>query len=156
LRLEHLAGEMRAQPSAAERGGADQQAGNYGRPDQQRYRGGECRRTGFVERRLHCPSSFDQLMSIDVNAERILFQAIGVAWLLHRDGEDRGPALRRSELAVLVGALGPGHTEAVGRGADDAGDLDGDLALTDLGEGIVAARIIVQRGRTAIGRRARK
>ena len=50
--------------AAGERGGADQQAGNCGRPDQQRYRGGESRRTGFVERRLHCPSSFDQLMAL--------------------------------------------------------------------------------------------
>src|SRR5689334_11291892 len=74
---------------------------------------------------------------VDVDAEWILFQAVGVAWLLHGDGEDRGPAFGRSELAVFVGALGPGDAKTVGRGADDAGDLDGDLALADLGERIV-------------------
>ena len=47
--------------------------------------------------------------------------------------------------AVLVAALDPGDAERIGRGADDAGDIDGDLLLAELGEGIVGAGIIVQR-----------
>ena len=64
-------------------------------------------------------------------------------------------AVQRSvvgELAVLVAALDPGDAEAVRRRADDAGDVDGDLLPADLGEGVVGARVVVERHRAAIGR----
>ena len=64
---------------------------------------------------------------------------------LNHDGEDRGPALGCGECAVLVAALGPGDPEAIRRGADDAGDVDRDLLLAELGEGIVGAGVIVER-----------
>ena len=70
---------------------------------------------------------------------------------LDHDGQDRGPALGRGELAVLVAALDPGDAEAVGRGADDAGDLDRDLRLAELGERIVGAGIVVERSGASIG-----
>ena len=70
---------------------------------------------------------------------------------LDDDGEDGGPALGRGELPFSIAALDPGDAEAVGRGADDAGDLDGDLLLADLGEGIVGAGVVVERQRAAVG-----
>ncbi len=68
------------------------------------------------------------------------------------DGENGGPALRCGELSARVTALDPGDAEAALGGADDAGDLDGNLRVADLGEGIVHPRVVVQRQRTLIGR----
>src|SRR3546814_16855753 len=51
-----------------------------------------------------------------------------------------------SDLAsVLIAALGPGDTEAVLRGANDARNIDRDLKLPDLGEGIVGPGIVIER-----------
>jgi hypothetical protein len=86
-----------------------------------------------------------------VDAKGILFQPIGVAWRLKNNGGDRVPALGRGERLINVAALGPGDAEAILGGADDTRDLDGDLDLADLGEGIAGARIIVERQRALIG-----
>src|SRR5579885_2496531 len=88
---------------------------------------------------------------IDVDAERIGAEPLRVTRWLHDDGEDGGPSLGRCELAVLVAPLGPGHAETVGRGPDDARDVDRDLLLADLGEGVVGARVVVQGRGAAIG-----
>src|SRR5205823_5542043 len=42
--------------------------------------------------------------------------------------------------------------KAFRRGANDAGDLDGDLGIAKLGKGIVGSRVIVQRCSSAISR----
>ena len=68
------------------------------------------------------------------------------------DGEDRGPALGRGELAAVVAAFGPRDPKAFRRGANDAGDLDRDLRVSELGKGIVGSRIIVQRRCSSISR----
>jgi hypothetical protein len=85
---------------------------------------------------------------MDVDAERILFQPVGVRRRLHDDREDGAPALGRGERIVDVSALGPSDPEAVSGGANDARDFDGDLGLVDLGEGVARPGIVVQRQRT--------
>src|SRR6267378_5466058 len=73
---------------------------------------------------------------VDVNSERILPQTIGVVRGLNHDGQNRGPSLGCGERAILVNALDPGDTETIRRGADDAGDLNRNLYLAEIGEGI--------------------
>src|SRR3546814_6743604 len=46
---------------------------------------------------------------------------------------------------TLFRSLGPGDTEAVLRGANDARNIDRDLKLPDLGEGIVGPGIVIER-----------
>ncbi len=70
---------------------------------------------------------------------------------LDGDSDDRGPPLGRRECIVLVAAFYPGDPERIRRGADYAGNIDGDLALADLRERIVGPGIIVQRQRAAVG-----
>ena len=48
---------------------------------------------------------------VDVDAERIGPEFLGIAGWLHGDGEDGRPALGRGERAVLIGALDPGDPE---------------------------------------------
>src|SRR5215831_20715553 len=74
---------------------------------------------------------------IDIDAERILAQAIRIARGFDDDGKDRGPALRRGELAAVVAAFGPCDPKAFRRGANDAGDLDCNLHVAELGKGVV-------------------
>src|SRR3546814_18311442 len=71
---------------------------------------------------------------VDIDAERVRPQPVGIARDLHDDRQDRGPARGLGELAVLVASFDPGHAKAVRRRADDAGDVDGDLLAADLGE----------------------
>ena len=52
---------------------------------------------------------------------------------------------------VLVAAFDPGDTEAVVGGADHARDLDRDLDLADLGEGVIGAGIVVERDGALVG-----
>src|SRR5229473_6257113 len=106
--------------------------------------------------RLHGKAvSLSQLLrpvdGVDVNSERILPQTIGVVRSLNHDGQNRGPSLGGGERAILVSALDPGDAKRIRRGADDAGDLDRDLHLAEIGKGIVGAGEIVERGGTAIG-----
>ena len=82
----------------------------------------------------------------------ILPKLLGVVRGLLHGGEDRCPALGGTQAAVLVTTFDPGHAEAVGRGADDAGDLDRDLDLADLAERIERLRVAVQRQRALVGR----
>jgi hypothetical protein len=77
---------------------------------------------------------------------------VGCARRLDDDSYDRGPALGGGEAAILIAALGPGDTEAIGRRAEHAGDVDRDLHLADLGKGVVRAGIVVERQRAAISR----
>src|SRR5712691_13242500 len=88
---------------------------------------------------------------VDVNSERILPQTIGVVRSLDHDGQNRGPSLGCGERAILVSALDPGDAETIRRSADHAGDLDRDLYLAEIGEGIVGAGEIVEGYGTAIG-----
>ena len=81
---------------------------------------------------------------MDVDAKRVLLQPIGVGRRLKDDGEDSAPALGRGERLIDVATLGPGDAEAVVGGADDARNLDRDLDLADLGEGVAGPRIIIQ------------
>lgn len=73
---------------------------------------------------------------VDVDAERILAQPIGVGWRLNRDGKDRSPKCGAGERQLAL--LDPGDAEAVGRSANDAGDVDRDLLLAETGEGSLA------------------
>ena len=86
---------------------------------------------------------------MDEHPERIFAQPVGVVRGLDDDGDNGGPALGRRESIVLVAALDPGDPERIRRGADHAGNIDGDLALADLGERIVGAGIIVERQRAS-------
>src|SRR3546814_20577873 len=70
---------------------------------------------------------------------------VGGARRLERDGDDCRPARALDQAAVLIAALGPGDTEAVLRGANDARNLDRDLKLPDPGEGIVGPGIALER-----------
>src|SRR3546814_14076078 len=60
------------------------------------------------------------------------------------------PALGPSEAAVRPGLLAPLHLEGAVRDPDDAGHLDGDTALTDHLEGVVAAGDFVGHLRPAV------
>jgi len=73
---------------------------------------------------------------MDVDAERIFLQPIGVGRRLDGDGEDGVPALGRGQRVVDIAPLDPVDPEAVVGGADNTGDFDRDLRLADLGEGI--------------------
>ena len=88
---------------------------------------------------------------MDEKTERIFAQALGVARRLNDDGENRGPAFGRSEAGVLVAPLGPGDAEGIGRGANDARNVDGDLDLPDLGERIIGAGVVVESVRALVG-----
>ncbi len=88
---------------------------------------------------------------MDVDAERVLLQPVGVGRRLHHDGEDGAPAFGGGQRVIDVAPLGPSDAEAVGGSADDAGDLDGNLCFADLREGIAGARVIVQRQRALVG-----
>jgi hypothetical protein len=81
---------------------------------------------------------------VDVDAERVLLQPIGVGRRLKDDGEDGAPALGRGERLIDVAALGPGDAEAIVGSPDDARNLDGDLDLADLGEGVAGAGIVIE------------
>ncbi len=94
--------------------------------------------------------TLDQLMAFavdrfDVDAERVLPQLLGTAGSLGGEGQDAGPALGGDQGAVLIASLDPGDPEAVGRGADDAGDLDRDLDLADQAERVIGLGVGVQR-----------
>src|SRR3546814_17881299 len=60
------------------------------------------------------------------------------------------PALGPGEAAVRPGLLAPLHLEGAVRDPDDAGHLDGDTALTDHLEGVVAAGELVEPPRPAV------
>src|SRR3546814_19237528 len=60
------------------------------------------------------------------------------------------PALGPGEAAVRPGLLAPLHLEGAVRDPDDAGHLDGDTALTDHLEGVVAAGELVEHLRPAV------
>lgn len=62
-------------------------------------------------------------------------------------------AVQRSvvaKLTVFVAALDPGDAEACVRGANDTRDLDGNLRVADLREGIVHPGMVIQRDSAAI------
>jgi hypothetical protein len=86
---------------------------------------------------------------IDVNAKRILAETIGIPGCVDHDGQDCGPTLGRTQAAVLVNALDPGHTKGCWRCPDDAGDLDRNLQPAEIGKGVVGAGIFIQRRRAA-------
>src|SRR3546814_14940459 len=65
------------------------------------------------------------------------------------------PALGPGEAAVRPGLLAPLHLEGAVRDPDDAGHLDGDTALTDHLEGVVAAGEPVEHLRPATSERRR-
>ena len=88
---------------------------------------------------------------VDIDAERVLAEPLGIARRLHHDGQDGGPALGSGQLAVHVASLAPGDAEGTGGGADDAGDIDRDLLLADPREGVRLAGVVVERQRAAIG-----
>src|SRR3546814_9870046 len=82
--------------------------------------------------------------SSDVCSSDLLAQRHHVARLADDDGEDASPALGPGEAAVRPGLLAPLHLEGAVRDPDDAGHLDGDTALTDHLEGVVAAGELVE------------
>src|SRR3546814_8702909 len=67
----------------------------------------------------------------------VLPEDVGVARNLDHDGDDRRPSLGCAELSVLIVTLCPCDTEAVGGGADHAGDLDRNLLTPNLGKRVV-------------------
>ena len=81
---------------------------------------------------------------MDVDAERVLLQPIGVGRRLKDDGEDSAPALGRGERLIDVATLGPGDAEAIVGSTYDARNLDGDLDLADFGEGVAGAGIVIE------------
>src|SRR5882762_3430758 len=105
----------------------------------------QCGSAGRLSYAASLPELLGPVDGVDEYSERILAQAICVARGLDHDGEDGGPAFGRGKLAVLVAALRPGDAEALRRGPDDARDLDRDLHLAKLGEGVVEARVVVER-----------
>src|SRR5262252_9486500 len=80
---------------------------------------------------------------VDEYAERVLAQVLGIVRGVDHDGEDRGPMLGRREACVFIAALDPSDAEAVGGGADHAGNLDRHLDLADLAKGIIGAGIVI-------------
>lgn len=80
---------------------------------------------------------------MDEDAERILAQAFRIARGLNDDGENGGPALRRSKSVILVTGFFPSDAEGIARGADDVRHGDRDLNPPDFGEGIVGAGAIL-------------
>src|SRR3546814_3918312 len=79
----------------------------------------------------------------------VLPEDVGVARNLDHDGDDRRPSLGCAELSVLIVTLCPCDTEAVGGGADHAGDLDRNLLTPNLGKRVVRAGVVVERCSTA-------
>src|SRR3546814_18899991 len=61
----------------------------------------------------------------------VLPEDVGVARNLDHDGDDRRPSLGCAELSVLIVTLCPCDTEAVGGGADHAGDLDRNMLRSE-------------------------
>src|SRR3546814_11442937 len=88
--------------------------------------------------------------SSDVCSSDLLAQRHHVARLADDDGEDASPALGPGEAAARPGLLAPLHLEGAVRDTDDAGHLDGDTALTDHLEGVVAAGELVEHLRPAL------
>jgi hypothetical protein len=79
-------------------------------------RAGKCVKPGFrlYGKTASLPKLLRPVDGVDVDAERVRPQRVGVARRLHDDGEDGGPAFGLGELAVLIAALDPGDAEAVG------------------------------------------
>src|SRR5829696_5767085 len=82
---------------------------------------------------------------VDVDAERVLAQPLGVGRWLHDNREDGAPTLGRGERIVDIVALGPRHAETVVGSAHDARHLDRDLGLANLPEGIAGASVVIER-----------
>ena len=89
---------------------------------------------------------------IDVDAKRILAQAVSIAGSLDDNGKNCGPSFGRCELAVVVAAFGPRNSKTLRRGANDARDLNCNLRATELGKGIIRSGVIVERRGAAIRR----
>src|SRR3546814_7088693 len=79
---------------------------------------------------------------VDVNPQGVLPEDVGVARNLDHDGDDRRPSLGCAELSVLIVTLCPCDTEAVGGGADHAGDLARNLLTPNLGKRVVRAGVV--------------
>jgi len=62
-------------------------------------------------------------------------ETIGIPRRVDHDGKDCGPTLGRAQAAVLVNALDPGNAKRGWRGPNDAGDLDRNLQLAQIGKG---------------------
>src|SRR5450755_81929 len=107
----------------------------------------------YMHQTISLPQLLRPIDGVDINPERIFAQAIGVAWRVDHNGQDGGPALYRAQAAVLVRTLYPGNAERGRRSADNAGDLNGDLQPAQIGEGIVGAGVIVERGGASIRRK---
>src|ERR1043165_475296 len=88
---------------------------------------------------------------MDVDAERILLEPFGVGRHLQNDGEDRAPTLGGCQRTVGVAALHPFDPEAALGGADHGRYFDSDLDPADLGEWIVAARVVIERYGAFVG-----
>src|SRR3546814_12026081 len=89
---------------------------------------------------------------VDVNPQGVLPEDVGVARNLDHDGDDRRPSLGCAELSVLIVTLCPCDTEAVGGGADPAGDHASNLLTPNLGKRVVSAGVVVESCSTALGR----
>ena len=88
---------------------------------------------------------------MDIDAEGIFLEPVGVVWGLDGDGEDGAPAFGRGERIIDIMALDPVDAEAVVGRADHARHFDRDLLLADFGEGIVGAGVIIERERALVG-----
>src|SRR3546814_12308542 len=78
---------------------------------------------------------------VDIDAERVRPQPVGIARDLHDDRQDRGPARGLGELAVLVASFDPGHAIVVRLRAQDAVNVACDLLVDYLGARVVRPSI---------------
>src|SRR5260370_28402392 len=89
---------------------------------------------------------------IDVDAKRILAQAVSIAGSLDDNGENCGPSFGRCELAVVVAAFGPRNSKTLRRGANGARDLNCHLRAAELGKRIIRSCVIVAHPGDAVRR----
>src|SRR3546814_8313174 len=105
------------------------------------FRSGRRRGWSRWRRRIEFAAPVDR---VDIDAERIPAEGVGVARWLDHDREDRGPSRRPGLGATLIACLGPLDLERTVRRPHHAGDLNRHGPFADIGERIGAARIVAR------------